>query len=254
MKTLKFLALATLILLGNLTSSYAQKEDANKPTIIFVHGVWADGTSWSNQIATLQAKGYPVTSVQNPITSMADDVAATKRAISIAKGKVILVGHSWGGMVITQAGNDPKVVGLVYVAALAPDLGESITTLNQKGPAGTIGQYITPVDGFLHLSREGIRKAFAQDVSEKEQDLIYATQTPGNAIVFDEKSGEPAWKSKKSWFILAKDDKAINPEVQRFMAKRANAKTTEIAASHVVMLSHPKEVTDIIEEAAKSVK
>jgi pimeloyl-ACP methyl ester carboxylesterase len=253
MKTIKFLTLAILILLGNLTS-YAQKEDASKPTIIFIHGVWADGTSWSNQIAALQAKGYPVTSVQNPITSMADDVAATKRAIRIARGKVILVGHSWGGMVITQAGNDPKVVGLVYVAALAPDLGESITILNQKGPAGTLGQYLTPVDGFLHLSREGVRKAFAQDVSEKEQDLIYATQTPGAALVFDEKGGEPAWKTKKSWFILATEDRAINPEVQRFMAKRANAKTTEISASHVVMLSHPKEVLAIIEEAAKSVK
>jgi pimeloyl-ACP methyl ester carboxylesterase len=253
MKTIKFLALAVLVLLGNINLQ-AQTEDASKPTIIFVHGVWADGSSWSNQISALQAKGYPVTSVQNPVTSLADDVAATKRAISIAKGKVILVGHSWGGMVISQAGNDPKVIGLVYVAALAPDLGESITTLNQKGPAGTIGQYITPVDGFLHLSREGVRKAFAQDLPEKEQDLVYATQTPGNAIVFDEKSGEPAWKTKKSWFVLATEDKAINPEVQRFMAKRANAKTTEIKASHVVMLSHPKEVLSVIEEAAKSAK
>jgi len=208
----------------------------------------------ASSIEVLQAKGYPVTSVQNPITSLADDVAATKRAISIAKGKVILVGHSWGGMVITQAGNDPKVVGLVYVAAFAPDFGESINTLNSKGPAGTIGQYITPIEGFLHLSREGVRKVFAQDLPEKEQDLVYATQTSGFAPIFDDKGAEPAWKTKPSWFVLSTDDKAINPAVQRLMAKRANAKTTEINASHVVMLSHPKEVLSIIEEAANSVK
>lgn len=253
MKTIKFLALTVLVLLGTL-NSYAQKEDASKPTIIFVHGIWADGSSWTSQILALQAKGYPVISVQNPITSLADDVAATKRAIGRAKGNVILVGHSWGGFVITQAGNDPKVVGLVYVAAFAPDLGETLPSVSENGPAVTLGDYFEPVNGIVYMSREGVRKVFAQDLPEKEQSLIYATQTPASEGVFADKSGEPAWKTKPSWFVLAKSDKAINPEVQRFMAKRAHAKTTEIDASHVVMISHPKEVLSIIEEAASSKK
>jgi len=250
MKTIKFLALALLVSLG-VSNAYAQEA---KPTIIFVHGIWADGSSWSNQITALQAKGYPVISVQNPITSLADDVAATKRAIEQAKGKVILVGHSWGGFVITQAGNDPKVVGLVYVAALAPDLDESLMSLSAKGPAVTLGNYFAPVGGFIYLTQEGVKAVFAQDLKEKEQNLIYATQTPGAQNVFADKSAAPAWKTKPSWYIVAKSDKAIHPELERFMAKRINAKTTEIEASHVVMLSHPKEVLAIIEEAATAKK
>jgi len=250
MKTIKFLALALLVSLG-VSNAYAQEA---KPTIIFVHGIWADGSSWSNQITALQAKGYPVISVQNPITSLADDVAATKRAIEQAKGKVILVGHSWGGFVITQAGNDPKVVGLVYVAALAPDLDESLMSLSAKGPAVTIGNYLAPLGGFIYLTQEGVKTVFAQDLKEKEQNLIFATQTPGAQNVFADKSATPAWKTKPSWYIVAKSDKAIHPELERFMAKRINAKTTEIEASHVVMLSHPKEVLAIIEEAATAKK
>ena len=250
MKTIKFLAFALLVSLG-VSNAYAQEA---KPTIIFVHGIWADGSSWSNQITALQAKGYPVISVQNPITSLADDVAATKRAIEQAKGKVILVGHSWGGFVITQAGNDPKVVGLVYVAALAPDLDESLMSLSAKGPAVTIGNYLAPLGGFIYLTQEGVNTVFAQDLKEKEQNLIFATQTPGAQNVFADKSAAPAWKIKPSWYIVAKSDKAIHPELERFMAKRINAKTTEIEASHVVMLSHPKEVLAIIEEAATAKK
>jgi len=250
MKTIKFLALALLVSLG-VSNAYAQEA---KPTIIFVHGIWADGSSWSNQITALQAKGYPVISVQNPITSLADDVAATKRAIEQAKGKVILVGHSWGGFVITQAGNDPKVVGLVYVAALAPDLDESLMSLSAKGPAVTIGNYLAPLGGFIYLTQEGVKTVFAQDLKEKEQNLIFATQTPGAKNVFADKSGAPAWKTKPSWYIVANSDKAIHPELERFMAKRINAKTTEIEASHVVMLSHPKEVLAVIEEAAAGKK
>ena len=250
MKTIKFLALALLVSLG-VSNAYAQEA---KPTIIFVHGIWADGSSWSNQITALQAKGYPVISVQNPITSLADDVAATKRAIEQAKGKVILVGHSWGGFVITQAGNDPKVVGLVYVAALAPDLDESLMSLSAKGPAVTIGNYLAPLGGFIYLTQEGVKTVFAQDLKEKEQNLIFATQTPGAQNVFADKSGAPAWKTKPSWYIVANSDKAIHPELERFMAKRINAKTTEIEASHVVMLSHPKEVLAVIEEAAAGKK
>lgn len=247
MKTIKILAFALLLTLSTV-KTYSQ--ETAKPTIIFVHGIWADGSSFTNQIVALQAKGYPVISVQNPITSLGDDVAATKRAITQAKGNVILVGHSWGGFVITQAGNDPKVKGLVFVAALVPDLGESIPTLNANAQASTLGNYTVPVDGFVYLSKEGVKTVFAQDLKEKDQNLIFATQTPAAQGVFADKSGEPAWKIKPSWYILAKSDKAINPELERFMAKRAKSKTTEIEASHVVMLSHPNEVLHIIEEAA----
>lgn len=224
-----------------------------KPTIIFVHGIWADGSSWAAEINDLQAKGYPVISVQNPITSLADDVAATKRAIARAKGNVILVGHSWGGFVITQAGNDPKVVGLVYVAAFAPDLGETVPTLSSHGPAGKLATYFEPQDGFIFLSKAGVKTVFAQDLPAAQQDLIYATQTPAYQSVFGDKSGEPAWKTKPSWYIVSKSDGAISPDLERFMAKRIKAKTTEVEASHVVMMSHPKEVLAIIEEAANAV-
>ncbi|MCX2481334.1 alpha/beta hydrolase [Pedobacter sp. MC2016-15] len=251
MKTIKFLTVAVLVVLGSF-NLYAQQTE--KPTIVFVHGVWADGSSWSNQISALQAKGYPVISVQNPITSLQDDVTATKHAIAHAKGDVILVGHSWGGFVITQAGNDPKVKGLVYVAAFAPELGESIPALATKAPEVALSKYFEPSNGFLYLSREGVRTVFAQDLSEKQQNMIFATQEPAAQGVFAEVSGEPAWKTKASWYIVAKSDKAIHPDLERLMAKRSNAKTTEIEASHVVMLSHPKEVTSIIEEAATAAK
>jgi len=249
MKTMKFIALS-LLMLWATAGTYAQNSE--KPTIIFVHGIWADGSSWNSQILDLQAKGYPVISVQNPITSLADDVAATKRAIIQAKGKVILVGHSWGGFVITQAGNDPKVAGLVYVAALVPDLGETLPSLSAKGPAITLSNYFEPTGGFVYISQEGVKAVFAQDLSAKQQQVIYATQTPAAEQVFADKSGEPAWKNKASWYIVAKSDKSISPDLERMMAKRAGAKTTEIEASHVVMISHPKEVLRIIEEAANS--
>ena len=251
MKTIKLLTLAVLVLLGS-SHSFAQKAAGDKPTIIFVHGIWADGSSWTSQVLALQAKGYQVISVQNPITSLAADVAATERAIAQAKGEVILVGHSWGGFVITQAGNNPKVVGLVYVAALVPDLGETLPSLSAKGPGIDLGKYLEPFQGFVYLSRAGVKNVFAQDLPEKQQNFIYATQTPAAESVFADKSGEPAWKTKKSWYIVAKSDGSINPELERFMAKRSNAKTIEIEASHVVMISHPKEVLDVIEEAANA--
>jgi len=247
MKTIKMLAVLLVILTGALN---VNAQAGSKPTIIFVHGIWADGSCWTSQIEALQAKGYPVISVQNPITSLADDVAATKRAIARAKGNVILVGHSWGGFVITQAGNDPKVVGLVYVAAFAPDLGETVPTLSANGPAGELGKYFEPQDGFFFLSRAGVGAVFAQDLSAKQQDVIYATQIPASQTVFGDKSGEPAWKTKASWYIVSKNDKAISPVLERFMANRMKARTTEIESSHVVMLSHPKEVLAVIEEAA----
>ncbi len=253
MKTIKFLSVLFLALVGSVTLR-AQDAAAVKPTIVFVHGIWADGSCWNDEIAALQAKGYPVISVQNPLTSLAEDVATTKRAIDLVKGKVILVGHSWGGFVITQAGNDPKVVGLVYVAAFAPDAGETVPTLSANAPATELGKYFVPSGSFLFLSKEGVKNAFAQDLSPKQQDLVYATQTPASQSLFGDKSEAPAWKQKASWYIVAKNDKAINPDLERFMAKRIGAKTTELESSHVAMIARPKEVLNIILEAAASVK
>jgi pimeloyl-ACP methyl ester carboxylesterase len=249
MKTLKFILILLLILVG-VTGAQAQTINSEKPTIIFVHGIWADGSCWAYQITALQAKGYQVISVQNPITALSDDVAATQRAIDMAKGKVILVGHSWGGFVITQAGNDPKVVGLVYLAAFAPDLGESVPTLSANAPPSELKKYLVPTGGSVYLSEEGVKMAFAVDLSPKQQALLYATQTPASHTVFADKSGEPAWKHKPTWFVVAQNDKVINPDLERFMAKRMKAKTTELESSHVEMLARPAEILKVIEEAA----
>jgi len=246
MKT--FLLLTLLFAMG----AQAQTPTNEKPTIIFVHGIWADGSCWSSEIGALQAKGYMVMSVQNPITSLSDDVAATQRAIDQVKGKVILVGHSWGGMVITQAGNDPKVIGLVYLAAYAPDAGESLAEVSKNAGETELTKYLAPTGGFVYISREGVKTVFAGDLSSKQQALVFATQTPASHTVFDDKSAEPAWKQKPSWYIVAKNDKTVNPELQRFMAKRMKATITELESSHVVMLSKSAEVTKIIEEAAGS--
>lgn len=251
MKTIKLLSILLISLLG--FSNVRAQGDA-KPTIIFVHGIWADGSCWSEQISALQAKGYNVISVQNPLTSLADDVAATKRAIDQVKGDVILVGHSWGGFVITQAGNDPKVKALVYVAAFVPDAGETVPTLSKNGPETELGKYFVMEGSFIALSKVGIKTVFAQDLSSKQQGVVYATQVAASGALFGEKSDVPAWKEKPSFFIIAKNDKAISPDLERFMAKRIKAKTIEVESSHVVMLAHPKEVLNIIEEAAASVK
>jgi len=248
MKTLKIAVFFLAVFLSTFKLQAQQNE--SKPTIIFVHGIWADGSSWNDQIIALQAKGYDVVSVQNPLTSLTDDVAATQNAIDLVKGKVILVGHSWGGFVITQAGNDPKVVGLVYVAAIAPDAGESLASLSASVPPVELSKYFVLSGNDVYLSKEGISTQFAQDLSPKQKDLVYAVQGPAPKSLFEDKSGAPAWKQKPSWYIVAKSDKAINPELERIMAKRINAKTTEIEASHVVMISHPKEVQKVIEEAA----
>jgi pimeloyl-ACP methyl ester carboxylesterase len=251
MRTLKT---AVMLLLSFVATIRVFAQGSEKPTIIFVHGIWADGSCWSAQIAALQAEGYNVLSAQNPLTSLDADVATVKTLIDKTPGKIILVGHSWGGFVITQAGNDPKVVGLVFVAAFAPDQGEDIPTLSKNAPPSPLGNYLSPAGDYIFLTQEGVKTAFAADLSAKEQGLILATQIPANKSLFGAQSGTPAWKTKPSWYIISKSDKAINPDLERFCAKRANAKVTEIESSHVVMLSHPKEVLNIIKEAATTAK
>lgn len=225
---------------------------SEKPSIIFVHGLWADGSCWSEIIPPLQAGGYNVISVQNPLTSLQDDVAAVKRAMNRAGGKIILVGHSWGGFVISAAGNDERVSGLVYVAALGPDTGDSLSSMAEKYDPTPIFAHLEVVDGYVWVKKEGIPQ-FAGDVSKAQQDMIYATQGPANAAMLGAKlEGIPAWKNKPSWYVVAKDDGAINPDQERFMAKRMGATTVEVSSSHVPMISHPDIVLDLIEQAVKA--
>ncbi|MBS1660153.1 MAG: alpha/beta hydrolase [Bacteroidetes bacterium] len=225
-----------------------------KPTIVFVHGLWADGSCWSKVIPELVEQGYKVISVQNPTTSIEDDVAATKRAIDVAGGDVILVGHSWGGWVISEAGIDPRVKALVYVAAYAPEKGETVPSLSEKAAATQLGSYLQSVDGFVSLSKDGVTKVFADDLSAKEQEMVYAVQVPCSPNVFKAVSSNTAWKVKPSWYIVASGDHTINPDLERMMAERAKAKTTVVASSHVVMLSQPKKVLEVILEAVGQVK
>jgi pimeloyl-ACP methyl ester carboxylesterase len=219
--------------------------------VVLVHGAFADGSSWTKVIEILQAKGFHVTAVQNPLTSLADDVAATRRALALQTGPVILVGHSWAGAVITQAGVDPKVAGLVYVAAFAPDVDEVIGELGKNYPAQpTFAAPIVDAQGFMSLSSDAIVKHFAWDVNPKEARVLAVTQTPIATSAFGAKITDVAWKSKPSWYIVAKGDQTIAPDEERFFAKRMKATTTELDTSHVPMLSKPRDVSAVIMEAA----
>ncbi|MEO5998720.1 MAG: alpha/beta hydrolase [Chitinophagaceae bacterium] len=223
-----------------------------KVSIVFVHGLWADGSCWNEVAPALIAEGHEVISVQNPLSTLANDVAATQRAFVKLEAPIVLVGHSWGGVVITAACNNPKVKALVYVAAFAPDENETIGELSQEYPAAIL-QHLEFVDGYLWLTKEGIQKHFAADLSEKQWDIIHYTQGPAAALLLGEKMTNPAWKEKPSWYIIAKNDQAISPVLQDIMAKRIGAKTTELETSHVPMISKPEEVLKVIREAIASV-
>jgi pimeloyl-ACP methyl ester carboxylesterase len=219
--------------------------------IVIVHGAWADGSSWSKVIPLLQAKGLHVVAVQNPLTSLADDVAATKRAIALQDGPVLLVGHSYGGVVITDAGNDPKVVGLVYVAALAPSDGESVASVTKPFPPAPLGSEVkADAESFLMVTPKGIAEDFAQDLSEEEKQILTATQGPTAAAVFGATITTAAWKTKPSWCVIASNDRAVSPELEKAEAAAMKATSITVFSSHVPMLSHPKEVADLIEQAA----
>ena len=219
--------------------------------IVLVHGAFADGSSWSKVIAILQAEGYNVTAVQNPLTSLADDVATTQRALALQKGPVILVGHSWGGVVITEAGVDPKVAGLVYVAAFAPDAGEIIGDLGKPyPPPPAFTAPIVDEKGFMSIPRDAVVKHFAQDLPEEEASIAAATQGPIHASAFASQVSNVAWKTKPSWYIVSAQDGAIAPDLERSFAKRMKATTTELNTSHVPMVSQPKAVAAVIMDAA----
>jgi len=219
--------------------------------IVFVHGAWADGSSWSKVIPLLQSKGLHAVAVQNPLTSLADDVAATKRAIALQDGPVLLVGHSYGGAVITEAGNDPKVVGLVYVAAFAPSDGESVaSTAKPFPPPPLFSEVRADAEGFLTVTAKGIAEDFAQDLPDKEKQVLTATQGPTAAAVFGATITTAAWKTKPSWYVIASNDRAVPPELEKAEAVAMKATSITITSSHVPMFSHPKEVADFIEQAA----
>jgi len=223
-----------------------------KPSIVFAHGLWADGSCFSKLIAPLQAEGHDVVAAQYGLDTVKADVAAVKNAIGRVNGPVILVGHSYGGTVITAAGIDDKVAALVYIAALAPDSDETSQSQQQKFPGTEVFSYIEVADGRIWLKPDGV-KCFAGDLTEKEQKLVYATQAVPAADLFNQKVEGTAWKSKPSWYIVAKNDRTVNPELERFVAKRMGATVIEVESSHVPMLSKPDVVLDIIRKAANSV-
>ena len=244
MKHSMVLAMSALLLSASFAGAAPVKN------IVLVHGAFADGSSWYKVIPILQAKGYHVTAVQNPLTSLADDVAATNRALAQQDGPVILVGHSWAGVVITEAGMDPKVAGLVYVAAFGPDEGEAVGELGKAYPAPpALAAPIVDKDGFMTLPADAFLK-FASDLPAADARVAWATQGPVNASVFGAKVAAAAWKTKPSWYIVSKLDNAIAPDEERFFAKRMKATTTELNASHVSMLSQPKAVAAVIMDAA----
>src|SRR6202166_1286042 len=219
---------------------------ANAPqgvrNIVIVHGAWADGSSWSKVIPLLQAKGLHVVAVQNPLTSLADDVAATKRAIALADGPVLLVGHSYGGVVITEAGNDPKVRGLVYIAAFAPDAGESAITLLKSVPQSPVGAELRPdASGFLKLTEKGISEDFAEELPAAEKQILFATQIPTSVNALGAPVSQAAWKTKPSWFLVTTKDRVIPVELAKSMAHKLNAETVEVPSCHAVVVAHPEE-------------
>ncbi len=220
--------------------------------IVLVHGGFVDGSGWQGVYKALKKNGYNVTVVQNSTTSLADDVATTKRAIATQDGPVILVGHSYGGAVITEAGNDQRVVGLVYIAAFAPDRGESVSLLIKSAPPGApVPPILPPVDGYLMLDKAKFPASFAGDVSPEEAAFMADSQVPWSVNALGGAVTEPAWKAKPSWYLLTTEDRMIPPDAQRQMSKRAGATVVEVKGSHAVYVSQPQAVAHIIEAAAK---
>jgi pimeloyl-ACP methyl ester carboxylesterase len=224
-----------------------------KPSIVFAHGLWADGSCFSKVIPTLQADGYEVMSTQNSLDSLKGDVDAVTRVLGRVSSPAILVGHSYGGTVITAAGNDDRVVGLVYIAALAPDDDETSQGQQEKFPRTDVFAYIEVADGRIWLQPDGI-DCFAGDLSQEEKRVVWAVQNVPAVDLFNQKIKGAAWKAKPSWYIVAKNDRTVHPELQRFVAKRMNATVHEADSSHVPMLSNPSLVIEVIRTAAKAVQ
>jgi pimeloyl-ACP methyl ester carboxylesterase len=243
--------LLALFILAALPAA-ADAPKAAARNVVLVHGAWADGSSWAKVIPLLEAAGLHVVAVQNPLTSLQDDVAAVQRTIALQDGPVLLVGHSYGGAVITEAGTDPKVAGLVYVAAFAPDAGQAVGELGKEFPPAPGGAEVRPdAGGFLMMTRKGIEEDFAQDLPKAERKILAATQGPTNGAVFGAKLTNAAWKTKPTWYVVAANDRMIAPDLERQFAKTMKAKTITVPSSHVPMLSHAQQVAKLIIEASK---
>jgi pimeloyl-ACP methyl ester carboxylesterase len=231
----------------------SQRNTSKVENVVLVHGGFVDGSGWEAVYATLKSKGYTVSIVQIPTTSLADDVAMTRRVIAAQDGPLILVGHSYGGVVITEAGTDPKVVALVYIAAFAPDSGESVGALIKDPPPGApVPPILPPQDGFLLLDRPKFAEAFAADVNPNLAAFMADSQVPWGVQALSGTVTEPAWKSKPSWYMVTAEDRMIPPNAQRAMSKRAGSKVTEVKGSHSIFISQPAAVASLIEQAANA--
>jgi pimeloyl-ACP methyl ester carboxylesterase len=229
--------------------------DRRMNNVVLVHGGFVDGAGWESVYKLLKQDGYSVNIVQNPTISLADDVAATKRVLATQDGPAVLVGHSYGGAVITEAGNDPKVAALVYITAFAPDKGESVATLIQNPPPGApVPPILPPQEGYLLLDKAKFPASFAADVDAEKAAFMADSQVPWGVEALSGKIGEPAWKAKPSWYLIATDDKMIPPDAQRAMSSRAGCTVVEVKGSHAIYVSQPRAVAGLIEQAAKSVK
>ncbi|MEJ6785027.1 alpha/beta fold hydrolase [Aminobacter sp. Piv2-1] len=247
----KILIAAAAVALATSALAPAQAAPTGAKNVVLVHGAFADGSSWKGVYDILKKDGYNVTVVQNQTATLADDVAVTRRAIAAQNGEVVLVGHSYGGVVISEAGTDKKVTSLVYVAAFAPDKGESVSTLIANPPAGAaVPPILPPVDGFLFLDKAKFAAAFAADVDAGAVAFMADSQMPWGVEALAGAVSDPAWRSKPSYYLVATEDHMIPPPAQRQMAKRMGATVSEVAGSHAVYVSNPQVVADVIEQAA----
>jgi pimeloyl-ACP methyl ester carboxylesterase len=252
-----WMAVMTAALLAATTATGAKEQETHTrgvTNVVLIHGAWADGSSWSKVIPLLEARGLEVVAVQLPLTSLADDVATVQRAIALVDGPLLLVAHSYGGVVMTQAGNDPKVAGLVYVAAFAPMEGQSAFTLATANPTPLLEELRPDAFGFLKITPKGIRRDFAQDLSDSEQTVLNAAQSPTAAEAsLSAPVSTAAWRNKPTWFVIAAHDRVVSPALQAAEAQQMNATSITLSASHVAMLSQPYAVASFIRRAARDV-
>src|SRR5260221_2250823 len=244
---------ALLVISGEPVMSHVSAAGGVR-NVVLVHGGFVDGSGWEGVYKALKKDGYAVTIVQNPTLSLADDVAVTRRALAAQNGPAILVGHSYGGAVITEAGNDPKVAGLVYIAAFAPDKGESVSSLlKDPVPGAPVPPILPPQDGYLFLDKAKFPASFAGDVPKETADFMANSQVPWGLDALNGAISEPAWKTKPSWYLVATDDRMIPPPAQQFMSKRAGSTVVEVKGSHAIYVSKPEEVAALIRKAAAGV-
>ena len=247
------LLLIAFVIAGFASVMLAQSSSISKPTVVLVHGAFADASGWHDVIMLLQKNGYKVVAVQNPMASLAGDIETTKRVIDAQTGPVVVVGHSYGGAVITgAAAGNANVKALVYIAAFAPEAGEPVGAFLEKYPSDLGTALVPDAAGFVYIDVAKYRDVFAADIQARETDAMAVAQKPIFGAIFGQSTPVAAWKTIPSWYVVAQQDRSINPELERFYARRINARTTEIKSSHVVFISRAREVTAIIEQAART--